>query len=117
VDAAKGPEHQETRNLMLWPSVPSVFLLVTSPVLQPSPAHNGSANDLVRQVVSHELHAQDEDHSHWMYRLETEKSGAKETKEVVETKEGDLTRLLAINGIPLSEQQQKSEDRRRDFSS
>jgi hypothetical protein len=54
----------------------------------------------------------DQDQSHWMYRLETEKAGTKETKELVETTNGDLTRLLARNGQPLTPEEQKSEDQR-----
>jgi hypothetical protein len=76
----------------------------------PPPDQNLSANDLVRQIVDNELRMQEQDHSHWMYRLETEKGGVKETKEVIETKDGDLTRLLARNGQPLSDEQQKEED-------
>jgi hypothetical protein len=63
-------------------------------------------------VVNNELKAMDQDHSHWMYRLETQKAGTQETKEVVETKDGDLTRLVAKNGQPLSAEEQKSEDQR-----
>ena len=37
-----------------------------------------SANELVRKVVTNELKAQDQDHGHWMYRLEKEESGGKQ---------------------------------------
>ena len=37
--------------------------------------------------------------------------GTKEAKEVIETREGDLTRLLAVNGKPLTDEQEKAEDR------
>jgi hypothetical protein len=63
-------------------------------------------------VVANELKAIDQDHSHWMYRLETQKAGTKETKEVVETKNGDVSRLVARNGQPLTPEEQKSEDQR-----
>jgi len=82
---------------------------------QAAPAEsNAAANELARNVVKNELKAMDEDHSHWMYRLETVEHGAKETKEVVETKDGDVTRLVERNGQPLSPDEQKAEDERMD---
>jgi hypothetical protein len=71
-----------------------------------------SANDFVRRVVANELKAQDEDHSHWMYRLEIEDHGKKEVREIIETKFGDLSRLLYVNGRPLSGEEQQKEDQR-----
>jgi hypothetical protein len=69
-----------------------------------------SANDLVRAAVQNELKAIDNDHTHWMYQLETRKAGTTETKVLVETPHGDLTRLIARNGQPLSPEEQKRED-------
>ena len=71
-----------------------------------------SANDLARRVITHEWKAQDEDHSHWMYRQVIEDHGKVEVREVIETKDGDLSRLLAVNGRPLSEDEQQREDER-----
>ena len=70
----------------------------------------GSANELVKATVQNELHAFDSDHSHWSYRLKTSKGGITETKEVVETPHGDLERVIARNGHPLSPDEQKQED-------
>lgn len=75
-------------------------------------SENLSANDLVRQVIDNELKMQDQDHSHWMYQVETVKNGVKETSETVGTNQGDLTRLIAKNGHPLDAQEQKAEDQR-----
>ncbi len=71
-----------------------------------------SANDLVRRVVANELRAQDEDHSHWMYRLETKDRGKTEIRGIIETRDGDLSRLLCVNDLPLSEDEQRKEDQR-----
>ena len=58
-----------------------------------------NANQLARQVVDNELRAETQDQSHWRFRLETYKpGGAKETDEVIETKDGDLKRPLLVNG-------------------
>ena len=70
-----------------------------------------SANDLVRRVVTNELTFQD-DHTNWMYRLEKEQYGNKQVEEIVETKDGSLSRLLSINDRPLTPRQQGEEDER-----
>ena len=46
-----------------------------------------------------------------MLRLETRKSGKTEVKEVVETKDGDLDRLISVNGKPLPEDQRRERQR------
>jgi hypothetical protein len=78
---------------------------------QSVPSSSVSANDLVRRVISNELNFQD-DHTNWMYRLEKEEDGKKQVEEIVETKEGSLSRLLSINGLPLTAKQQLEEDQR-----
>lgn len=87
------------------------FLLASlaSAQSEPSAAHP-SANDFVRKVITNELKAENEDHSHWMFRLETENAGRNEIYEVVESKGGDLKRLIAVNGRPLSPEEQKKQD-------
>ena len=69
-----------------------------------------SANELVKAAVQNELNAIDQDHTHWMYQLETHKDGTTETKELIETPHGNLARLVARNGQPLSPEEQKRED-------
>jgi hypothetical protein len=70
----------------------------------PGSGREVSANELARRVVVNELKFQDEDHAQWMYRQEKEESGKKQVVRIVETKDGSLSRLLAINGHPLTEQ-------------
>ena len=70
-----------------------------------------SANDLARRVITNELKFQD-DHTNWMYRLEKEQYGKKQVEEIIETKEGSLSRLLSINDQPLTAKQQEEEDQR-----
>jgi hypothetical protein len=41
------------------------------------------ANDFARQIIDSELQAEKNDHSHWMLRLETRKSGKTEVREAV----------------------------------
>ncbi len=71
-----------------------------------------SANELARKVVANELKVQDEDHCHWMYRLEKEEFGKKQVQEILETNNGSLSRLLSLDGHPLDAKQQQKENQR-----
>jgi len=71
-----------------------------------------SAVDLARKVVSNELKVQNEEQSHWMYRLEKAESGRKHIKKILETKNGSLSQLLSIDGHPLNAQQLLKENQR-----
>ncbi len=75
------------------------------------------ANELVRHVIANELKAEQQDQSHWSFRLEIQKpNGQNEVNQVVETKDGDLKRPPMINGRALTaEQQQKSDKRIQQF--
>lgn len=69
------------------------------------------ANEFAREIIDNELQAEKNDHSHWMLRLESRKSGKTEVREVVETKDGDLDWLISVNGKPLPEDQQSERQR------
>jgi len=47
-----------------------------------------------------------------MYRLEKEESGRKRVQEILETKDGSLSRLLSIDNRPLDAKQQQKENQR-----
>jgi len=90
----------------------SIILLAPPTLSQSDSGSPGvSANDLARRVITNELEFQD-DHTNWMYRLEKEQDGKKQTKEIIETKDGSLSRLLSINNRPLTTKQQLAEDQR-----
>jgi len=78
---------------------------------QPGPSSQVSADDLAQRVITNELNFQS-DHTNWMYRLEKEQSGKKRVEEIIETKEGSLSRLLSIDDRPLSAKQQEEETQR-----
>lgn len=73
---------------------------------------NLSPNDLVRKVVEHELVAQKQDHSLWMYRDEVNIPAPAKEKVVVQTHQGELTCLEQVDGRPLSPDQKMAERRR-----
>jgi len=70
-----------------------------------------SAQQLVRDMVWNELQAQTHDHSHWRFH-ETQWNAARKLYDVIQTKYGDLHRLLAINGTPLEGGALEAEDNR-----
>jgi hypothetical protein len=71
-----------------------------------------AAVELARKVVTNELRIQNEEQSHWMYRLEKEEDGRKEIQKLLETKNGSLSRLLSIDGHPLDAKQLRKENQR-----
>lgn len=69
--------------------------------------------DLVRRVIAHEVQAEKQDNSYWMFRLQQSQSGETKTEQVVETPHGWVQRLLASNAHPLTPQQRKQDEQRR----
>ena len=90
--------------LLLWAAAPGVARCQFE-------AENPQA--LVRQVVSNELQAQQNDDTCWMY-AEVQETQKTRTQYVIETKQGAFARLVAENGHPLTPQQQQQEDKRID---
>ena len=70
------------------------------------------ANELAAEVVRNELNAQQEDKSLWKYREVHEENGKTELREIVETRDGELHRVIALNGKPLNEKERQNEERR-----
>jgi hypothetical protein len=70
------------------------------------------ATQLLKTVVNHELAADKQDESLWMYTSDMRKAGSDVTQEVVQTKQGTLYLHLAINGKPLTPSQQAKERQR-----
>jgi hypothetical protein len=71
-----------------------------------------SAADLARKALDNEVRALTDDHSHWSFRSTTGKSGRRELKAVVQTNDGELDRLLSVNGQPLTSEEEKKESTR-----
>jgi len=72
-----------------------------------------SAVDLIHQVAANEL-ADRLQQRKWMYRVEKREGNQTLTEEQVETKDGPLYRVLAINGAPLDSKQQQQDNARID---
>ncbi|MGO8717647.1 MAG: hypothetical protein ACLQMO_00340 [Acidobacteriaceae bacterium] len=71
-----------------------------------------SPQELVKQVVYNELEANQNDHTHWMYRDADTVPARSTVKLVVETPEGTASRLIELNGQPLTPQQQAQDEAR-----
>jgi hypothetical protein len=70
----------------------------------------------VRAAVAMELQTNHADRSDWMYRDEDYEPGRKALYNAVETPEGELRRMIALNGKPVDEAQAQAEaERLRDF--
>lgn len=67
---------------------------------------------LMREVVNGEIHTQAADHSLWSHVEIREHHGAQQKIEFIQTPQGELHRLLAINGRPLDGQQAAKETAR-----
>jgi hypothetical protein len=67
---------------------------------------------LVREVVQNGLRHASNDRIHWSFREFVRRDGRVETHEICQTDAGAVDRLVAINGQPLSAEQQKREDAR-----
>ncbi|MFB3915751.1 MAG: hypothetical protein ACE14M_03415 [Terriglobales bacterium] len=67
-------------------------------------------NELVREVVNNELHARDE--GSFMYRDRRQTPKGSNTKEMIDTKDGVVARLLLLNDQPLTPEQRRADDER-----
>ena len=89
----------------------AIILLGIPALSQSAPKSEVSANDLAPRVFTNELKFQD-DHTNWMYRLEQEQYGKKLVEEIIETREGSLSRLISVDDRALTAKQQEEEDQR-----
>jgi hypothetical protein len=71
-----------------------------------------NANDFARDFFHHEVEAQAQDHSLWSYRELRREDGKLKSLCVYQTKKGEIERLVAIDGHPLSGDALAAEDQR-----
>lgn len=69
-------------------------------------------NQFVRTVLNNEVKAEDNDTTYWRFQETDHRNGRKEVSDVVDTKYGEVERLIEINGHPIGSVQQASEDQR-----
>jgi hypothetical protein len=71
-----------------------------------------NANQFAREVLQHEVEAQLQDHALWSYRERRGVDGKQELLHAYQTEKGEIERLVAVNGQPLTPEQVRAEDQR-----
>jgi hypothetical protein len=71
-----------------------------------------NAEDFVRDVLHHEISAQERDHALWTYREEKRKDGKSKFYLVYQTEYGELARWTGEGGQSLTREQAREEDQR-----
>ena len=89
------------------------LLAVTCAALAPAQNPAPSATALVNMVVANEL-ADRVERRKWIYTVEKLDGKQKLTEEQVETKDGPIYRMLAIDGVPLNADQRQQDNARID---
>jgi hypothetical protein len=75
-------------------------------------ADSANLQSLVRQVVENELQARAKEPICWRYFAQVQAEDQSRTDIIIETRKGNLKRLLAQNGRPLAQKQRQQEDER-----
>jgi len=68
--------------------------------------------ELIQRVINNELKASQEDNTHYMYEDRRQTASGSKTKMMVETTQGTVAYLLAVNDKPLDAQQRTDENQR-----
>jgi len=93
-------------------SIPGLIFLALAPALVSSaPTEQSAAIDptaLVRRATQHRIDAS-QNHQPLRYLLRKKDGLRDTTKDVIETRDGDVARLVALNGQPLSAQANQAE--------
>jgi hypothetical protein len=100
----------------------AVLLLVTTPVATRaedkthvavvSSATEPALTAEVREILQHEIKAQDDDKTLWCYRKLLDKDGKRQLFASCQTEAAEINRLMAENGKPLTAKQWQLEDSR-----
>jgi hypothetical protein len=81
----------------------------TTDALPPLP---NDATQYVKDTINHQLNAEASDHTHWRYRIHREDDKGSQDRDVIDTKDGQLARVLLINGQPLTVEQRAADEAR-----
>ncbi|MGC1783164.1 MAG: hypothetical protein WA708_11645 [Acidobacteriaceae bacterium] len=75
-------------------------------------AQQDSTKAFVQSIVDHELTMDANDHSRWMYRDADKVHGKSIVKLVVQTPEGSVSKMIEIDGHPLTPQEEREDEQR-----
>ena len=91
------------------PLIAAILLLLSLPVC----AQAGPANDLARRAIKNEDRASTNG-PRYLYRLRSEKPERTVVKQMIETNEGVVARLLSVNDKPPTPEQRAADDKKLD---
>jgi len=100
------------RGFAIW--VVFFMSVVGASPLAPAPSEVEDPRAFVGAVVANELAADASDHSLWMYRDDNKVPDAHTVKLVIETSQGDLSKIIERDGHPLTPQAQKEDEQKMD---
>jgi hypothetical protein len=78
----------------------------------PQPSSGSNLSQIVRDVIAHEIDAQNHDTSQWCYHKLSQKNDKESSLSVCQARDVEIDRLAAVNGRALNEQERKAEDER-----
>ncbi len=95
----------------------AILLFAFLPLVAQSPASEAhqpkeDPNKFARDVLRHEIEAQLHDQALWSYRELKAEDGKQKLFSVYQTKDGEIDRLIAVNGRPLDQAETQEEERR-----
>ena len=90
----------------------SALPLVCVTVRAQEPPSSSAAQTTVLRAVHSELRAEKDDHTLWCYRDQDDAPGKASTYNAIETGQGELRRLIALNGQPLGPSAEQQESQR-----
>jgi hypothetical protein len=68
------------------------------------------ARELVRQIVANELRQEEQDKSHYMFKLKKVTPKGTRLQQIVQTDQGSIARTLLVDGQPPTEEQKRAEE-------
>jgi len=115
--AAIRDHHERYRSRVPIRAATSAVLLAVaafSPCVRQASAQQlpADANEFVCDVLQHEIEAEIQDHALWTYWEQKTDYGKEKLFRVYQTPKGEIDRLIAINGHPLTPAQIEAEDQR-----
>jgi hypothetical protein len=88
-----------------------VLSMITSGILAEAQPRQLSTGDLIKRTVANELKAANAP-GHYMYRMRVRKAHETQLKQIVETSDWLIGRLIQVNGKPLTSKQERKEEER-----
>jgi hypothetical protein len=90
----------------------AAILLTLASCCHPAGAQPQDPRQLVKDAVANEVKATEQQSDYWMYRLSKENKSGTQVKDIVETKNGIVARLISLDGRSLTAAERTGDDER-----